>query len=173
MTRLRPEPLSAAAFAPYGDVIDADSARESYPINDGRTIRHHALARVDCAAVGGEAGISLFRAQPVEDGFVLQRLERHPLGSQAFINISGHPFVVVVAPPGALDERAIRAFLARPDQGVNYRRGTWHHYLLALEAPSDFIVVDRLGPEQNCDEQDLVIPRVLDLAAPRERSRAP
>ena len=124
-------------------------------------MRHHALALVDC---GGEAGISLFRAQPVSDGFELRYLERHPLGSQAFINTSGRRFLVVVAPPGELDEDAIRAFIADPTQSVNYHRGTWHHYLLALDDVSDFVVVDRLGPGHNCDEQALATPLTLDLA---------
>jgi hypothetical protein len=73
-------------------------------------------------------------------------LERHPLGSQAFISLSGNPYAVVVAPPGELDESRIRGFLAQPSQGVNYHMGTWHHYLLALEAASDFVVSTVSGP---------------------------
>jgi len=42
-------------------------------------------------------------------------------------------------------------FLASPHQGVNYHKGTWHHYCLALHQISDFIVVDRGGVGDNCD----------------------
>lgn len=133
-------------------------------INDGRTERLHQLAAVDCAAERGSAAISLFRAQPVDDSFLLQRMERHPLGSQAFINISGNPYAVVVAPAGDLDEAAICAFLATPQQSVSYHRGVWHHYLLALSAPSEFVVVDRVGPGSNCDEMPLKT--ALQLALP-------
>jgi ureidoglycolate lyase len=158
------EPLTAVAFAPFGDVIDAQVPCEQLSINDDRTLRHHALAAVDCAAGGGSAAISLFRATPVAAAFTLRRLERHPLGSQAFINVSGQPFAVVVAPPGDLEEAQIRGFLAAAGQSVSYHRGVWHHYLLALHAAADFVVVDRIGPGDNCDEQALRTP--LRLALP-------
>lgn len=166
MTRsLLLEPLTAEAFRAFGDVIDASAACDKVLINEGRTTRHHALAQVDRGPGPGEAAISLFRAQPVPAGFALRSMERHPLGSQAFINTSGNPYAVVVAPAGDFDEQAIRGFLARADQGVNYSRGTWHHYLLALGRPSDFVVVDRVGPGDNCDEQVLKEP--LELVLPR------
>ena len=149
------KPLTAAGFAEFGDLIDGDTPCERYPINEGLTQRHNALARVDCAAEGGTPALSLFRAQAVTSGFVLRSMERHPLGSQAFINTSGHPYAIVVAPPGPLDESAIQGFLGSANQSISYHRGTWHHYLLALEAASDFVVVDRLGPGNNCDETAL------------------
>ena len=157
------EPLSTEAFAAFGDVIDSLAPCEHITINEGRTERHHALATIDCVPSDAATGISLFRATPIDETFVLRTLERHPLGSQTFINTSGRPYAVVVAPPGDLDETQVRAFLARPEQSVNYHRGTWHHYLLALEAPSDFVVVDRLGADDNCDEQILATPLRLIL----------
>ena len=163
MRRLALERLTAEAFAPFGDVIDARAPCQSFSINDGRTRRHHALARVDCS--DGAAAISLFRAQPIDSDFRLRRMERHPLGSQAFINVSGRPYAIVVAPAGELAEERIRGFLARADQGINYHRGVWHHYLLALQAPSDFVVVDRVGDGDNCDERALLTPLALDLPA--------
>ena len=159
------EPLTAVAFAPFGDVIDVHTPCEQLSINDARTVRHHALAAVDCAQGGGEAAISLFRADPIDPQFTLRRMERHPLGSQSFINTSGNPYAIVVAPPGNLDEQAICAFLAGAGQSVSYHRGVWHHYLLALHTRSDFVVVDRVGPGDNCDEQVLATP--LRLAVPQ------
>jgi ureidoglycolate lyase len=85
-------------------------------------------------------------------------LERHPLGSQAFIPMSSQPFLVVVAPAGdAPEPQRPRCFLAAPGQGVNYARGIWHHPLIALDAPSDFLVLDRAGAKSdaNCDEYPL------------------
>ena len=81
--------------------------------------------------------------------------ERHPLGSQSFTPLSGRPFLVAVAPPGDFDPAAIRVFRAGPQQGVNYAAGVWHHYLLPLEAESDFLVIDREGPGDNLDEIEL------------------
>jgi ureidoglycolate lyase len=159
------EPLTAKAFAPFGDVIDGQTPCEQYPINEGLTQRHNALAAIDCSANGGTGALSLFRAQAIESGFVLRSMERHPLGSQAFINTSGNPYAVVVAPAGDFNETAIRGFLAAGDQSISYHRGTWHHFLLALGGVSDFVVVDRIGPGDNCDEYTLQSPMQLSLSS--------
>lgn len=83
---------------------------------------------------------------------ILELMERHPLSSQAFYPLGNSPYLVVVAPPGELDPSAVVAFVAQSDQGVNYHKGTWHHYSLALGGVSDFLVVDRISDDQNCDE---------------------
>jgi ureidoglycolate lyase len=79
-------------------------------------------------------------------------MERHPQGSQAFFGLCGHPYLVVVGAAGEFDPMALSAFIARGNQGVNYHRGTWHHYCLSLEQDNDFLVVDRGGAGDNCDE---------------------
>jgi ureidoglycolate lyase len=140
------EPLTPEAFAPFGEVIAPGAARTEYEINEGTSQRFHALGRVECD--GGQAVISIFRAQPRTLPFEVRMLERHPLGTQAFMPLSDAPYLVVVA---ADPSAPPRAFLARR-QGVNFRRGTWHHPLLALEGTSDFLVVDREGADANCDE---------------------
>ncbi|MBS0297061.1 MAG: ureidoglycolate lyase [Proteobacteria bacterium] len=157
MTRtLIPRPLTAEAFAPYGEVIEAAAAaRQAIPINYGATMRFHDLARIDVAEGGGEPCVSIFRSQPLPQPIEIKLMERHPLGSQAFIPFGGRPYLVVVAPPGELDPDRIEAFLAQPHQGVNYAKGTWHHYSLALEGESDFLVIDRQGPGDNLDEVEL------------------
>lgn len=152
MRSLAPEPLTADAFAPFGDVIEATDAAEAVPINYGWTTRFNALA--DVAVGDGRAIISIFRSKPLTPP-VLKVFERHPLGSQAFMPLSGRPFLVAVAPPGDFDPARVRLFRAAATQGVNYARGTWHHFLLALEAESDFLVVDREGPGDNLDELEL------------------
>jgi ureidoglycolate lyase len=153
MRELVPEPLIADAFAPFGEVIEASDRAEVIPINYGWTTRFNALA--DVAVGDGQAIISLFRSRPLEP-LVLKLFERHPLGSQAFMPLQGRPYLVAVAPRGDFDPAAVRVFRAAPHQGVNYARGTWHHFLLALEAESDFLVVDREGgPGENLDEIEL------------------
>lgn len=146
------EKLAAQEFAPFGDVIEAHPSAQHFSINYGNTQRFHDLAKVDVNNGGGRAGISLFRSTPLPMPIQIRVLERHPLSSQAFFPLGPRPYLVVVAPPGDLDENAIRVFLAQPGQGVNYHAGTWHHFCLALEAESDFLVVDRIGPGPNCDE---------------------
>ncbi len=158
---LRAEPLTAAAFAPFGDVIDVDNAKRVLPINQGYTLRFHDLAAIDVGDGGGEVCVSIFRSKPMAP-VVVRQMERHPQGSQAFIPLQQHPYLVVVAPPGPFDTAAIRAFRARGDQGVNYAKGVWHHFLLALDAPSDFLVIDRKGPGDNLDEATLDVGIVLE-----------
>jgi ureidoglycolate lyase len=79
-------------------------------------------------------------------------MERHPLGSQAFVPLGEVRYAVVVAPAGELDPTQLRAFWVNAGQGVNYAKGVWHHPLLAFDRVSDFLVVDRGGQQPNCDE---------------------
>jgi ureidoglycolate lyase len=151
------EPLSAAAFKAFGEVIEAGSSAQQFVINEGFATRFHDLAKVDVDAGGGRVGISIFRALPRSLPFQLCVMERHPLGSQAFVAMSELPFLVVVAPPtDTLNAKQLRCFRAAAGQGVNYARGTWHHPLIALERPSDFLVIDRCaGTSSNLDEVDV------------------
>jgi ureidoglycolate lyase len=154
MKKLAIEPLTRAAFKPYGDVIELDGAKQ-IPINLGTTMRFHDLCNVDVTDQGGHAIVNLFRGQPRVLPFECRMMERHPLGSQAFIPLDDRPYLVVVAPPGDLVESEIRAFVTKGWQGVNYAKGVWHHPLLALDKVSDYIVVDRGGEGKNLNEQDL------------------
>ncbi|WP_111493390.1 MULTISPECIES: ureidoglycolate lyase [Marinobacter] len=147
------QPLTREAFAPFGDVIQTEGAA-SFPINAGRTERFHALAAVETLGEGADAIISIFRGQPLAP-LVIDLMERHPQGSQAFVPMGDQPYWVVVAPPGDFDPAQVRVFRAGPGQGVNYRAGTWHAPLLPVNADADFLVVDRRGPGDNCDTVDL------------------
>jgi ureidoglycolate lyase len=153
MREMTPEPLTAEAFGPFGSVIEPSDAAVKLDINYGHAVRYDALADVDVADGGGAPVISLFRAKPLAE-LVLRTFERHPLGSQTFVPLSGKSYLVAVAPAGDLDAAAIRLFRARGHQGVHYRKGVWHHFLLVLEE-SDFLVVDRAGPGDNCEEVEL------------------
>jgi ureidoglycolate lyase len=164
LTSLSPELLTREAFAPFGDVIQATGAN-AFPINAGMVQRFHDLARVETGE--GRALISIFRGQPYELPLPVRMVERHPLGSQAFIPLGNARCAVIVAPPGdTVRPEDLRAFVLAEGQGVNYRPGTWHHVLLTLDAPGDFLVVDRGGPGHNCDEFHfpLVHQRLFSLA---------
>jgi ureidoglycolate lyase len=150
MREMTPEPLTAEAFAPFGRVIQACDAAVKLDINQGHATRFDRLAELDVADEDGAGAISLFRARPLEE-LVLRQFERHPLGSQSFVPLSGGPYLVAVAPAGDFDAAAVRLFRAEGNQGVHYRKGVWHHFLLVLEE-SDFLVIDRAGPGDNCDE---------------------
>jgi len=149
---LQPRPLSRENFAPFGDVIET-AGSTSFPINDGMVERFHDLARIEIAGVEGRPLLSIFRGQPYTLPWPVRYVERHPLGSQAFFPLGEANYAVIVAPPGdTVRPEDLRAFIGNGRQGVNYRPGVWHHVLLVLERPADFLVVDRGGPGHNCDE---------------------
>lgn len=150
---LRARLLTREAFAPYGDVIELESAHH-YTINDGWAERYHDLAALDLLADGGRPAVSIFRGKARPEPVALTRIERHPLSSQAFIPLSERPFLVVVASRGEApaDAGDLRAFVTNGRQGVNYRVGVWHHPLLPVEETCDFVVLDRVGPGDDCEE---------------------
>jgi ureidoglycolate lyase len=148
---LQIHPLTKSAFAPFGDVIEADPASMCL-INGGTTERFHALAAAEATGEGARVIINLFRGQPRGFPYDVGMMERHPLGSQSFSPVSGRPFLVVVSPDESGKPGRPQVFLARGDQGVNYRRNVWHHPLMSLGQPSDFLVVDRDGPGNNLEE---------------------
>ncbi|KIN14121.1 ureidoglycolate lyase [Vreelandella titanicae] len=157
MLELKAEPLTAEAFAPFGDVMDARTSA-SFPINAGRTQRHHDLAKVETLGENAHTLINIFVSQPVTLPLELTFLERHPQGSQAFMPLHQERFIVVVAPPGEhINPADVRAFVTDGRQGVNYRAGTWHAIQSVLEREGEFLVVDRGGNGNNCDEFPLAI----------------
>ncbi|WP_421852727.1 ureidoglycolate lyase [Oricola sp.] len=153
VTALPVEPLTRQAFAPFGDVVETAGA-ELRVINGGTTQRFHDLAEIDVGASGGRAIISVFRGQPFDLPIEIAMMERHPLGSQLFFPVSSRPFLAVVSLDDGGKPAPPRAFLCPPGIGVNYARNVWHHPLLALQAASDFIVVDRDGPGINLEEKE-------------------
>ena len=146
-----PKTLTSDNFSQFGDVIEVNDNAKNFSINDGFTQRYHDLAQVDVTEDNGRTLINIFRSTPLEQPVRIKMMERHPLSSQAFIPMGQQPFLVVVAPKGEFDITKIEVFLASSNQGINYHKGTWHHYCLALNAVSDFIVVDRGGAGDNCD----------------------
>lgn len=158
-----PQMLTRQAFAAYGDVIEVASDVPHFTINQGFTERYNNLAEVDVLRNQGHAQISLFRSSPLPTPVEIKMLERHPLSSQAFMPLSNNPYLVVVAAAGDLNTDDIQVFLAQANQGVNYRAGTWHHFCLALHEQSDFLVIDRAGEGNNCDEVVLEQPFAIAL----------
>ena len=154
-------PLTRENFAAFGDVIETEQ-RESFPINQGLTQRYHALSLTQLGGENGAVGLSIFHnLQATILPFNIHMLERHPLGSQSFIPLAQQKFIIVVALPlneAEPDEAKISAFLSNGQQGITYHQGVWHHPLITLEAESDFLVVERIGSEPNCDIHHLSRP---------------
>jgi len=142
MRQITAEPLTQPAFARFGDVLQADG--DFRLINAGLCRRHHDLGRLDFG--DARAGLSIFLAQPRALPCQLDLIECHPDGSQAFIPMTQHPFLIVVT---AGPQATPRAFLSNGHQGINLLRGTWHGVLTPLADPGLFAVVDRIGATPN------------------------
>ncbi len=151
MRSIIPLPLTPHTFAPFGGVVDATGDHRL--INEGLCQRHHDRARLDFG--DARAGISIFNAQPRALPYTFDLIERHPDGSQAFLPMHQHPFLIIVA----LDPQAVPlAFLTNGAQGINLARGTWHGVLTPLAAPGVFAVVDRIGSTANLEEHRYTAP---------------
>tara|TARA_R100000935_G_scaffold2485_4_gene6841 strand:- start:132 stop:614 length:483 start_codon:yes stop_codon:yes gene_type:complete len=155
------QPLTALGFEPFGDVMDASSAPDKL-INAGLCGRYHDRAQMDFS--DGRAGISIFNAQPRTLPYTCDLLERHPDGSQAFIPMTQHPFLVIVAPDEDGSPGTPQAFITKPGQAINLHRGTWHGVLTPLHAPGLFAVVDRIGSGANLQEHT-VAPFTVQLSS--------
>jgi ureidoglycolate lyase len=149
---LRVEPLTGVAFEIFGDVIEAPRGG-GRTVNDGTAVRHDDIAALELTADGGRPVLGLFRVRPQHLPFECRTLERHPLSSQAFVPVGERRFLVVVAPAGdgKPDAAATRAFVTDGRQGVNYRRGVWHHPVLALDGETDFVMMGRADDGRDCD----------------------
>ncbi|MBF9036935.1 MAG: ureidoglycolate lyase [Paracoccaceae bacterium] len=143
------EPMSADAFAPFGDLLEAKGTPDKI-INQGLCGRFHDRARMDFS--DGRAGISIFHAEKRDLPLKLDLVERHPDGSQAFVPMSHQPFLVVVAEDQNGIPQNIRAFLTEAGQAINIHRGVWHGVLTPLYDPGLFAVIDRIGEGPNLEE---------------------
>lgn len=143
--------LTNEGFAPFGDVIDFNR-QSDFAINDGKCDRFHGLAITDVIGDEANTGISLGYGRPYEVPLTLKMVERHPLGSQAFIPLEDKPFLVIVAEDDDGVPMQPVAFLAENGQGVNYHRNVWHGVLTPLNTPSKFLIVDRIGEGHNLQE---------------------
>lgn len=149
MTTIAIEALTPEAFAPFGDVLQA-TGDPAKIINQGNCGRWHDLAALDFA--DGRAGISLFNANARALPYTLDMVERHPDGSQCFLPMTEHPWLVIVAADAAGTPGMPRAFDVPAHTGINLHRGTWHGVLTPLHSPGLFAVVDRIGAGDNLEE---------------------
>lgn len=159
MRDIHTEPLTAGAFAPFGDVLAASGDPDRL-INQGFCGRFHDRARLDFG-VDARAGLSIFKAVPRSFPYRLDLVERHPDGSQAFIPMTADPFLIIVAPDQGGTPGKPRAFLTDGAQAINFHRGTWHGVLTPLAEPGLFAVVDRIGATPNLEEHQYAEPWII------------
>jgi ureidoglycolate lyase len=151
---INPKPITKENFAKYGDVITTKDIKP-LEINDGYAKRFDGIANLDTSIDGGETTICIFSALKRSFPMKIDMMEKHPLGSQAFIPMQETTFLVLVAPKGGkpnIDE--IESFIVPPHIGVNYNPGIWHFPLISTK-DMNFLVVDRKGSGNNLVLEDL------------------
>ncbi|MDE0308639.1 MAG: allantoicase [Acidiferrobacterales bacterium] len=154
---LVPQPLTAESFEAYGDVIETTD-RPSRAINHGYADRYEHLAHLDITD-GGRPALSIFRAKPLPMPLRISKMERHPNASQAFIPRGAGRFLIAVAKSSDdFDLNELKVFVTNGQQGVNYARGVWHHFLMVLREEQEFVVIDRSDPDDNTQEIELDSP---------------
>ena len=145
---ITPIPITKANFAKYGDMISTEDIKP-LEINNGYAKRYDGIANLNTSSDNGETTISIFSALKRSFPMKIDMMEKHPLGSQAFIPMKETTFLVFVAPKEErLDLNKIEAFIIPPGIGVNYKPGTWHFQLISTE-DMNFLVVDRKGSGDN------------------------
>jgi ureidoglycolate lyase len=151
---INPKPITKENFSKFGDMITTDDIKP-IEINEGYAKRFDGIANLDTSKDNGETIISIFSALKRSFPMKIDMMEKHPLGSQAFIPMKQTTFLALVAPEGNKpDLNKIEAFIVPPEIGVNYNPGTWHFPLIATE-DMNFLVVDRKGSGENLVLEDL------------------
>jgi len=145
---INPKPITKENFLKFGDVITTNDIKP-LEINDGYAKRFDGIAKLNTSKDNGETTICIFSALKRSFPMKIDMMEKHPLGSQAFVPMKETTFLVFVAPKGAKPNlNEVKAFIVPPGIGVNYNPGTWHFPLIATE-DMNFLVVDRKGSGEN------------------------
>ena len=151
---ITPKAINKENFKKFGDMITTDDIKP-LEINDGYAKRYDGIATLDAKKNNGESIISIFSALKRSFPMKVDMMEKHPLGSQAFIPMKETTFLAFVAPEGVKpDLDKVEAFIVPKGVGVNYNAGIWHFPLIATE-DMDFLVVDRKGEGDNLVLHDL------------------
>ena len=149
-----PKPINKSNFSKFGEV---NSTKDIKPIqiNVGYAQRFDGIANLDTKEKNGETTISIFSALKRNFPMKIDMMEKHPIGSQAFVPMKETTFLVLVAPPSdELEIEKIESFIVAPGIGVNYKTGTWHFPLISTE-DMNFLVIDRKGVGENLIIEDL------------------
>ena len=147
-TIIKPIKITRENFAAYGDLISADAIKPM-DINAGYAKRFNDLAKINTSKDKGETIVSIFSALKRSFPMKIDMMEKHPLGSQAFVPMKETIFLSFVAPPGDAPEiNKIQSFIIPPKIGINYKPGIWHFPLISTE-DTDFLVIDRKGSGNN------------------------
>jgi len=147
-TVIKPIKITRKIFTEFGDLISSEGIKP-IDINAGYAKRFDNLANINTSKNGGKTIVSIFSALKRSFPMKIDMMEKHPLGSQAFIPMNETTFLCFVAPPGESPEiDKIQSFIIPPKTGINYKPGIWHFPLISTE-DTNFLVIDRKGNGEN------------------------
>ena len=164
ITIVRAEPMLPDTFARFGEMID-DPAGVGELVNLGTAQRFDHAARLASDRPHARPNLAFFRCAPVALPFRITMLERHPHSTQAFLPLAVSRWLVCVAPdgPGGVPEPgSLRAFIAGPGMGINFRRGLWHHPILVLDQPARFAMLAWEDGSPG-DAEEWILPQALEI----------
>jgi len=145
---IKPIEITRKNFATYGDLISSDNIKP-IDINSGYAKRFDNLANINTSRDGGKTTVSIFSTLKRTFPMKIDMMEKHPLGSQAFIPMEETNFIAFVAPPGNKPEISkIESFVVSRGIGINYKPDIWHFPLISTEN-MNFLVMDRKGAGDN------------------------
>ena len=145
---IKPISITKENFSKFGDMIATENIKP-LEINNGYAKRFDEIAKIDTSSENGETTISIFSALKRSFPMKIDMMEKHPLGSQAFIPMKETTFLTLVAPEGEKpDIEKIESFIVPKGIGVNYKANVWHFPLISTE-DMNFLVVDRKGSGDN------------------------
>ena len=145
---IKPVKISRSNFSSYGDLISTDDINPMN-INEGYAKRFDNLANLDTSKDSGKTIVSIFSALKRTFPMKIHMMEKHPLGTQAFIPMKETTFLTFVAPSGESPEiDKIQSFIIPAKMGINYKPGIWHFPLISTEN-INFLVIDRKGSGDN------------------------
>ena len=148
MKLIKAKKITKKNFSKFGQLIDT-SKKNPININDGYAKRFDNLINLDTSKKKGKAIVSIFKAKKRKFPMKIDMMEKHPLGSQAFIPMEDTKFLVFVAPRGDKpDVNKIQSFVVPKQTGVNYNAGIWHFPLISMKN-MNFLIVDRKGKGNN------------------------
>tara|TARA_B100001029_G_scaffold143199_1_gene122935 strand:- start:440 stop:934 length:495 start_codon:yes stop_codon:yes gene_type:complete len=145
---IKPKKITRKSFSKFGELINTKNKRP-ISINNGYAKRFHDLGKINTSSKKGNTIISIFSAKKRNFPMKIDMMEKHPLGSQAFIPMKETTFIVFVAPRGKKpDVNKIKSFIVPKQTGINYKTGIWHFPLISNKN-MNFLVIDRKGKGNN------------------------
>ena len=84
MNIIKPKKITKKNFSKFGQLIDT-SKKNPININDGYAKRFNDLINIDTTKKNGKVIVSIFKAKKRRFPMKIDMMEKHPLGSQAFI----------------------------------------------------------------------------------------